>query len=153
VSLGQLPDSLILVPMTDSEIQDSNCHAQMQSISNEIWREIASFLSRRDLRSLIFVPHPLSSIARQLLFRDISVVFGADDLVHKDRDDAVKKEKRHARLSAEILSQLIADPACASQVKTFKVWAPEDSRHILFSLFMGVLTFPPESRSVDQCIQ
>jgi hypothetical protein len=120
----------------------------MPSFSTEIWREIASYLLRKDLRSLIFVPHPLSSIARQLLFRDISVVFstrkpdlGDED---EDEDDPVEMENRHARQGAEILSHLITDTACASQVRTLKVWAPEDSKHVLFSLFMGALTFPAE---------
>ena len=127
---------------------NTKCHTQIQSLSNEIWREIASFLSRRDLRNLIFVPHPLSSIARQLLFREISVAFstGEQDSEDGDEDKGDKEEmqNRQARLSAEILSQLIADPACASQVRTLRVWAPEDSKHILFSLFMGALTFPAE---------
>ena len=115
---------------------------QTQSLPAEIWEEIASFLSRRDLRSLIFVPHPVSSIARQLLFRHVSVGFGTGD--------TLEMENRHARLSAEILFQLIVDPACASQVRTLKVWAPEDSRHILFALFMGALTFLLNRRSVNQ---
>jgi len=71
-------------------------------------------------------------------------VFGANNLVSKDRDEAIEMEKRHAWLSAEILSQLITDLACASQVRTLKVWALEDRTHILFPLFMGALTFPPK---------
>lgn len=142
VSFGvNRPESSTLVLNTE------NFHMQTQSLPAEIWGKIASFLSRWDLRSLVFVPHPLSSIARQLLFRDISVVFTTDkpDPDEEDDDGTEEMEKRHAQLSAEILSRLIADPACASQVRTLKVWAPEDSTHILFPLFMGEFTFPPES--------
>ena len=44
--------------------------------STEIWREIASFLPRRDLKTLLVLPHVLSRIASQLLFRKIDLHFG-----------------------------------------------------------------------------
>ena len=62
----------------------------------------------------------------------------------EDEDNPVEMENRHARQSAEILSHLITDTERASQVRTLEVWAPEDSKHVLFSLFMGALTFPAE---------
>ncbi|KAK0482964.1 hypothetical protein EDD18DRAFT_1200360 [Armillaria luteobubalina] len=45
-------------------------------ISNEVWREIALFLPRRDLKTLLSVPHPLSRVASQLLFRKVDLHFG-----------------------------------------------------------------------------
>jgi hypothetical protein len=74
---------------------------QTQSLSTEIWGKIASFLSRRDLRSLVFVPHPLSPIARQLLFRGISVVFATDESDPDVEDDEDAVEMRKTARSAE----------------------------------------------------
>ena len=44
--------------------------------STEIWRQIALLLPRRDLKTLLLVPHVLSRIASQLLFRKIDLHFG-----------------------------------------------------------------------------
>ena len=85
----------------------------------------------------------LSSIARQLLFKDISLAFGTSELyvgLDNDDEDQVEMDNRHARQSAEILCHLITNPERASQVTSLTVAAPDDSEHILFSCFMGALT-------------
>ncbi len=57
--------------------------------------------------------------------------------------DPVEMHKWHTRRSAEILRQLASDPACASQVRSLTVWAPDDSG-ISSCGNMGMLTFPAE---------
>ena len=44
--------------------------------STEIWREIATWLPPRDLKSLLGVPHVLSRIASELLFQSIDLHLG-----------------------------------------------------------------------------
>jgi len=88
----------------------------------------------------------LSSIARQLLFKNVSLAFSSSELyveVDNDDEDPVEVDKRHARQSAEILCHLITDPGCAGQVTSLTV-AAQDSEHILSSCFMGALTLPAE---------
>ncbi|RXW22553.1 hypothetical protein EST38_g3328 [Candolleomyces aberdarensis] len=51
---------------------------QLERISIEIWREVALFLPRRDLKTLLFVPHILSRVASQLLFRELDLHFTGD---------------------------------------------------------------------------
>jgi hypothetical protein len=45
--------------------------------SAQVWREIALYLPKRDLKSLLSVPHALSRIASQLIFREIDLHFTA----------------------------------------------------------------------------
>ncbi|KAI0247462.1 hypothetical protein BJV78DRAFT_1133240, partial [Lactifluus subvellereus] len=100
-------------------------------LPNEIWREIASFLPRRDLRSLLFVPHVLSSISSQLLFRRLCLQLGtipphtSCQRVHEvpltaDSDIV----GWHAQRSAGILSRLASDVIYANSVRSLSVWAP-----------------------------
>jgi hypothetical protein len=130
------------------DVQDSNSLTQKQlQLPNEIWREIASFLPRRDLRNLIFVPHVLSPIARRLLFKNVSLTFNTRELfveVDNDDEDPEEVDKRHAQQSAEILCHLITDPECASQVASLAVTTSDGSEHILFPCFIGALTLPAE---------
>jgi hypothetical protein len=89
----------------------------------------------------------LSSIARQLLFKDISLAFGASELYigfDDDDEDQEEMDNRHARQSAEILCHLITNPECARQVSSLTVAAPNDSEHILFSCFIGAPSLPDE---------
>lgn len=53
----------------------------------EIWREIALFLPRRDLKTLLFVPHVLSRVASQLLFRELDLHFSSSDAGMGENDD------------------------------------------------------------------
>jgi hypothetical protein len=88
----------------------------------------------------------LSSIARQLLFEDVSLTFGTNELyagLDSFEEDQVEIDNREARHSAEILCHLITNPDRAAQVTLLTVAAPNDGEHILFSCFMGAL--PPGS--------
>ncbi|KAI8996252.1 hypothetical protein BD414DRAFT_512690 [Trametes punicea] len=78
--------------------------------STEIWREIASWLPPRDLKSLLQVPHVLSRIASELLFQRI--------------DLHLASEKRESQRSADILTRIITDASFASHVKTLRVYVP-----------------------------
>ncbi|CAA7262338.1 unnamed protein product [Cyclocybe aegerita] len=111
-----------------------------ERISTEIWREIALYLPRRDLKALLFVPHCLSRIASQLLFWELDLHFcssvdgddphypdsyspdqrvlsSATQLHHRDED------ARHAQRSADILTRMIVDPSFASAVRTLRIYA------------------------------
>ncbi|KAI0820145.1 hypothetical protein BC628DRAFT_932767 [Trametes gibbosa] len=78
--------------------------------STEIWREIVLWLPPRDLKSLLQVPHVLSRIASELLFRRI--------------DLHLASEKRESQRSADILTRIITDPSFASHVRTLRVFVP-----------------------------
>ncbi|GJE98678.1 hypothetical protein PsYK624_149130 [Phanerochaete sordida] len=81
---------------------------QTPSFSTEVWREIATFLPRRDLKTLLVLPHVLSRIASQLLFRKIDLHF----------------DKEHAQQTADILTRIITDCTFASHVKTMRIFVP-----------------------------
>ncbi|KAF8873172.1 hypothetical protein CPB84DRAFT_1818005 [Gymnopilus junonius] len=121
-----------------------------ERISTEIWREIALHLPRRDLKSLLFVPHRISRIASQLLFWELDLYFtrvdGDDD--HPDtfiadhrmsvtqRDD----DARHAQRSADILTRIIVDPAFASAVRTLRIFASRRDKDGSMAFQTGMLT-------------
>ena len=78
--------------------------------STEIWRQIALWLPRHDLKTLLLVPHVLSRIASQLLFRKIDLHFGSD--------------KWDSQRSADILTRIITDNAFANLVRTLRIFVP-----------------------------
>ncbi|KAI0310084.1 hypothetical protein OF83DRAFT_1156413 [Amylostereum chailletii] len=93
--------------------------------SNEIWREVASYLAKRDLRSLLLVPHVLSSIASQFLFRRVHLHFCTASPRSQENSDLNKIDEWHARRSAEILSHLVSDLTYAGCVESLVIFAPE----------------------------
>ncbi|KAH9957833.1 hypothetical protein BC827DRAFT_1101361, partial [Russula dissimulans] len=95
-------------------------------VSNEIWSEIASFLPRQDLRSLLLVPHVLSSIASRLLFRDICLQFGTAQSDDGKSTASEEIDKWHGRRSADILIRLVSDTEYAGLVKSLSVRVRED---------------------------
>ncbi|KAI0309640.1 hypothetical protein OF83DRAFT_1157917 [Amylostereum chailletii] len=108
--------------------------------SNEIWREIATYLEREDLRALLFVPHTLSAIASQLLFRTVHLHFGTST---RPQGDTVELDEWHARRSAEILSHLVSNAAYASYVQSFAVFAPEKYNNLTsFQIAMVTSVLP-----------
>ncbi|KAI0290275.1 hypothetical protein B0F90DRAFT_1825236 [Multifurca ochricompacta] len=107
--------------------------------SNEIWREIASFLPRRDLRSLLLLPHVLSSIASQLLFKNVCLQFGTGHSDTRYSEAAAEIDKWHAQRSADILIRLVSDTAYASLVRSLIVWAPEKRKNALASFQTAML--------------
>lgn len=78
--------------------------------STEIWRQIALWLPRRDLKTLLHIPHVLSRIASQLLFRKIDLFFASD--------------KWDSQRSADILTRIITDSAFANLVRTLRIFVP-----------------------------
>ncbi|TFY63633.1 hypothetical protein EVJ58_g3131, partial [Rhodofomes roseus] len=76
--------------------------------STEIWREIARWLPPRDLKNVLLVPHIMSRIASELLFRKIDLFFVPD--------------KRESQRSADILTRVIVDKEFAKHVKTLRVF-------------------------------
>ena len=97
-----------------------------------MWREIALFLSKRDLKSLLLVPNVLSRIASQLLFREIDLHLTAamepgggegrfrplqGEDAHQDID------VWHYQRSADILTRILVDPHFAGQVRSLSVFA------------------------------
>ncbi|EGO20315.1 hypothetical protein SERLADRAFT_452993 [Serpula lacrymans var. lacrymans S7.9] len=119
--------------------------------STEIWREIALCLPRRDLKSLLWVPHALSRIASQLLFREIDLYltsssdFAREDsylrvcLSHAGSSDK-DLDNWHCQRSADILTRILVDPSFASLVKTLRIFAAtRDGAHPL-TFETGMLT-------------
>ncbi|KAH9067967.1 hypothetical protein EDB83DRAFT_2223030 [Lactarius deliciosus] len=107
--------------------------------SNEIWRDIASFLPRHDLRNLLLVPHVLSSIASQLLFRNVCLQFGTAQLESGFTEYAADVDKWHAQRSADILTRLVSDVAYAGLVRSLTIWAPEKTKNVLTSFQTAML--------------
>ncbi|KAG2076303.1 hypothetical protein BDR04DRAFT_1045844 [Suillus decipiens] len=110
--------------------------------SSEVWREIALHLPKRDLKSLLLVPHALSRIASQLIFREIDLHFTASPGppradnkykdAHGDRDEQAELDAWHYRRSADILTRILVDPVFASHVRSLSVYAiVSDASHIL----------------------
>ncbi|KAJ7152259.1 hypothetical protein C8R43DRAFT_479950 [Mycena crocata] len=90
--------------------------------SDEIWREIALWLPRRDLKTLLFVPNALSRVASQLLFRKLVLHLS----VPPDHEDALGNAgayASYAQRSADILTRVIVDPSFGSFVRTLCIYS------------------------------
>src|ERR1700683_5192738 len=90
----------------------------------EIWREVASWLSRPDLRTLLLVPHPLRKFASDLFFRDIFLQF---DVYAYHRGDIQlypgleELEAWHSKRSLDIMTRILRDSRFASRVRSLRV--------------------------------
>ncbi|GLB44437.1 hypothetical protein LshimejAT787_1700640 [Lyophyllum shimeji] len=122
-----------------------------ERFSVEIWREIARYLPRHDLKALLFVPHAVSRVASQLLFQQVDLHFGGIDAeegrsdlwTHHHAEDltvAREDDARHAQRSADILTCIIVDPAFASSVRTLRIYAPMRDRDGAMAFQTGMLT-------------
>ncbi|KAF9475599.1 hypothetical protein BDN70DRAFT_813850 [Pholiota conissans] len=126
-------------------------HNLKERVSNEIWREIALHLPRRDLKALLFVPHPLSRIASQLLFWELNLHFTSSaaevygihtggHLQHHHLLSAQREEDAaHAQRSADILTRIITDPIFASAVRTLRIYAFRRDRDGSIAFQTGML--------------
>jgi hypothetical protein len=127
------------------------CNALQQTVnvstpnfSTEVWREIALFLPRRDLLSLLWVPNALSSIASQLLFRTVDLhlsdwIPSEDDADNDEDMEPLNREPDgpHASRTADILTRFITDAKFASLVKTLRIHAvTKDNASIAFQTGM-----------------
>ncbi|KAF8909958.1 hypothetical protein CPB85DRAFT_1221723 [Mucidula mucida] len=107
--------------------------SRSHKFSPEVWREIALFLPRRDLQTLLFVPHVLSRVASQLLFRELHLHFSSSDPEDGIAEGGSEKE-RDVRRSADILTRVITDNSFACVVKTLRIYAlkPDKDGSIAF---------------------
>lgn len=104
-------------------------------LSNEIWAQVASYLTRKDLKTLLLVPHPLSRIASRLLFRQLDLRFSGisereDDTEPWTGSSNYSRNGWHspdAQRSADILTRVIVDPTFASGVKSLRVYSYKDA--------------------------
>lgn len=109
--------------------------------SPELWREIATYLPRRDLKNLLFVPHALSSVASQLLFRKLHLQFGTGRFYASNDglSDGSAIDKWHDQRSADILTRIVSDPNYACLVRTLVVSAPQKEESVLTTFQIGML--------------
>ncbi|KAK7040268.1 hypothetical protein VNI00_009735 [Paramarasmius palmivorus] len=110
--------------------------------SPEIWREIATFLPRRDLKTLLLVPNPVSRVASQLLFRQLDLHFSALSLDEEEDSWAGRDldRERHAQRSADILARIITDSVFASMVRTLRVFSFRMDGDAAIGFQIGVLS-------------
>lgn len=116
--------------------------------SAEVWREIALCLPKRDLKSLLLVPHALSRIASQLIFREIDLHFMASPEplradnryrgVHGSHDEQ-ELDAWHNQRSADILTRILIDPVFASQIKSLSVYAVDSGTSHTLAFQTGML--------------
>ncbi|KAJ7689485.1 hypothetical protein B0H17DRAFT_937317 [Mycena rosella] len=106
--------------------------ASKGQFSEEIWREIALWLPRRDLKTLLFVPNALSRVASQLLFRKLDLHLS----VPPDQEDATGA---HAQRSADILTRVIVDPPFGSFVRTLCIYSHAVGKDESMAFQIGML--------------
>ncbi|KAG6905851.1 hypothetical protein DXG01_000406 [Tephrocybe rancida] len=108
--------------------------ARKERFSVEIWREVALYLPRHDLKALLFIPHAVSRVASRILFQKLDLHFGgidaeegrSDPWPHHTGDVGLTRDEdaRHAQRSADILTRIIIDSTFASAVRTLRIYAP-----------------------------
>ncbi|KAJ3776583.1 hypothetical protein FB446DRAFT_285085 [Lentinula raphanica] len=118
--------------------------------SAEIWREIATFLPRRDLKTLLFVPNSLSRIACQLLFRRLDLHFSGFSEIPEEEVDSWRspllsanirdQNNRHAQRTADILTRVITDSSFASVVRTLRIFSFRSDKDGSNSFQIGILS-------------
>ncbi|KAK7044761.1 J domain-containing protein [Favolaschia claudopus] len=109
--------------------------------SDEIWREIALWLPRRDLKTLLFVPNALSRVASQLLFRRLDLHLS----VPPDHEDGGATPppplaSSYAQRTADILTRVITDPSFGGFVRTLCVYSYATGKDESMSFQLGMLT-------------
>ncbi|KAJ7108597.1 hypothetical protein C8R44DRAFT_842911 [Mycena epipterygia] len=103
--------------------------------SDEIWREIALWLPRRDLKTLLFVPNALSRVASQVLFQKLDLHLS----VPPNHDDA-GAPAHYAQRSADILTRVIVDPSFGSFVRTLCIYSYAIGKDDSMAFQIGMLT-------------
>lgn len=92
------------------------------SLPAELWYEVATWLSRPDLKTLLWVPHPLRRFACDLFFQDISLQLDVyDNVMLENNPDLIELEDWHSRRSLEIITRMIISPTFARRVRTLKI--------------------------------
>ncbi|KAI6158558.1 hypothetical protein EDD17DRAFT_1763700 [Pisolithus thermaeus] len=130
--------------------------------SIEIWTQIALFLPKRDLKSLLLVPHPISRIASRLLFRGIELhltpshePIGMDlgDSFDDSSDVDRELDNWHHQRSADILTRILLDPQFAGQVHSLSIYAAsyDPSQSLAFRIGMLLNALPKLSNLNKTC--
>lgn len=101
--------------------------------SDEIWREIALWLPRRDLKTLLFVPNALSRVASQLLFRRLDLHLS----VPPDHDELAVSSAAYAQRTADILTRVIVDPSFGGFVRTLCIYSYATGKDESMAFQMG----------------
>ncbi|KAJ7211270.1 hypothetical protein GGX14DRAFT_534642 [Mycena pura] len=90
--------------------------------SDEIWREIALWLPRRDLKTLLFVPNALSRVASQLLFQKVDLYLSVTP-AHEEAVSSADIVPNYARRTADILTRIIVDSSFGGFVRTLCIYS------------------------------
>ncbi|KAH8115096.1 hypothetical protein DFH11DRAFT_1508330 [Phellopilus nigrolimitatus] len=131
-------------------IESASCR-----LSPELWRQVASFLPRRDLKTLLHIPHVLSRIAFEFVFECVDLHFGVCKLAgeeklwgtgdhdHPDRP-GFRLEKQLTQRTADIVARIILDPSFAKLIRTVRISAErkDKSHHMAFQTNMLATALP-----------
>lgn len=107
-------------------------------------------MPRRDLKSLLFIPHAISRVASQLLFRELSLHFGDlkynttdGEQIWRDNESSAGTDDaaRHAQRSADILTRIILDPSFAHPVRTLRIFASTRDGGLAFQTGARIMWF------------
>ena len=130
----------LTLPLSQSRLW--TIESNSRRLSPEIWRQVASHLPRRDLKTLLQIPHVLSRIAFELVFARIDLHIGLcriskEDSQHdlSDPDNpSVALEKRLAQRTADIVARIVLDPNFAKLIKTVRISAErrDKTNHMAF---------------------
>lgn len=111
-------------------------------LSPEIWRQVASHLPRRDLKTLLHIPHVLSRIAFELVFTRVDLHIGVCRLANEDGQHDLNDpdrpgfalEKKLAQRTADIVARIVQDPNFAKLIRTVRISAErrDKSNHMAF---------------------
>lgn len=93
------------------------------------------------------MPHAISRIASQLLFRELNLYFGDICGVDEENDswnhtDNKDEDTRHALRSADILTRIIVDIGFAGAVRTLKIYAPTNDEDGTMAFQTGTWLHP-----------
>ena len=82
---------------------------------------------------MLFVPHAMSRVASQLLFRELDLHFSSADEDGISPDGSSERD-RDVRRSADILTRVITDTTFACVVRTLRIYAlkPDKDGSIAF---------------------
>ncbi|EJD04668.1 uncharacterized protein FOMMEDRAFT_132624 [Fomitiporia mediterranea MF3/22] len=152
-------NSLLSIPSSSSQgTKDSrlwSIESASRRLSPELWRQIASLLPRRDLKTLMQIPHVLSRIAFELVFERVDLHIGVcrlngedknwgdGDQDHPDRP-GYRLEKQLAQRTADIVARIVLDPSFAKLIKTVRISAErtDRSQHMAFRTNMLATALP-----------
>lgn len=96
------------------------------------------YLPHKDLRTLLLLPHSLSKIASQLLFRRIRLLFGTAQYLDGPSPDAKAIDDWHVQRNVDIISHLMSDPTYAGFVQNLEIVAPTENKSYFSEFQLGL---------------